>query len=272
MKQNGSGWIVLTLANGAITEDDLYLPAAAVLSSGNQYAAGLTVDDKLRAEMQAASQDPSSVERLLGIFDRGELDSLGVGILNPLLQATAFPIANHPAEVYLGLAGQIRNGSSTAVISLAKSPLATATSSSQMLVASALCDYRNLDSLGISALAALTDSQYPVNIRTCATHALREIHTSTTLPVLKTLLDDASSWRIRYESVIGIAEYAMKFPVVKWSEKHRVMANFQPGAYVTNEMRANFPAMDIFERNEQQYINFWKTWLITSATSITLPQ
>ena len=61
--------------------------------------------------------------------------------------------------------------------------------------------------------------------------------------------------------MIGIAQFAMSFPVAKIEDKPSLMANFRGASSITSDMRKNYPGMDIFAKNEQQYISFWTTWL-----------
>jgi len=80
------------------------------------------------------------------------------------------------------------------------------------------------------------------------------------LALLSALLGDASP-EIRYHAVIGIAQFAMNFPMAGISTKPTVMASFISPPSVTNEMRQHYPAYGLFAADEQEYILYWKTRL-----------
>ena len=182
--------------------------------------------------------------------------------LGPELQQMLTQIASSPqiATSATGLAGQVRLGTPSALAAVVRSNLASSPADTQSQLANAVCEYRNTDVGGVAALGALLSSQYADAMRVCATYALREIHSRETLPFLEKLLDDSSA-QIRYDAVIGIAQFAISFPMVGMVEKPAAIATFTPPPSVTNEMRQHYPAQGLFLKNEQEYISYWKTWL-----------
>jgi len=71
-----------------------------------------------------------------------------------------------------------------------------------------------------------------------------EIYSRATLPVLQRLLDDKLA-QIQYDAVIGIAQYAMSFPVSTVASKPTDMATFTPPKSVTDEMRLHYPSQGL---------------------------
>src|SRR5665213_189601 len=61
LQQSGTGWTVLPLMGGDISEDDLYLPVhSGALPSAFAYDAGAAPKTKLIQEIGAAAQDPTT--------------------------------------------------------------------------------------------------------------------------------------------------------------------------------------------------------------------
>ncbi len=258
LQQSGSGWTVLPLAIGDISTADLYVP----LPSGNlspafAYASSATPKTKLIQEIGAAAVDPTTAIVISRLERSRSLADLG-----PELQQMLTQIASSPqiATSVTGLAGQVRLGTPSALTAVVRSNLVSSPADTQSHLANAVCEYRNTDVGGIAALGALLSSQYADSMRVCATYALREIHSQETLPFLEKLLDDSSA-QIRYDAVIGIAQFAISFPMVGMAEKPAAIASFTPPPSVTNEMRQHYPAQGLFLSNEQEYISYWKNWL-----------
>ena len=160
-----------------------------------------------------------------------------------------------------GLAGQIRFGTAGSLDEVVTSELTALPPNAEKQLANSICEYRNTDALGIAALGTLVGSKYSDSMRACSAHALREIHTKEALPHLARLLGSDSS-QVRYDAVIGIAQYAMSFPIVRMEDKPATMAKFTPPANVTNEMRKHYPSQGLFAKDENTYISFWETWLV----------
>ena len=80
------------------------------------------------------------------------------------------------------------------------------------------------------------------------------------MPFLEKLMGDNSA-QIRYDAVIGIAQYAISFPMAGMGEKPATIATFTPPPNVTNEMRQHYPSQGSFLKNEQEYVSYWKRWL-----------
>jgi len=258
LQQSGSGWTVLPRAGGDISTWDLYVP----LPSGNlpptfAYDASATPKARLIQEIGAAAQNPSTAAAISRLEAMRMFADLGYDFQPVLRQLTSSPQMGTRA---MGLAGQIRLGSPGALNAVVDSNLATFPEDAQNQLANAVCEYRNTDVSGVAALGTLLGSQYADSMRVCATYALREIHSRETLPLLEKLLDDSSA-QIRYDAVIGIAQFAIAFPMVGMAEKPAAIATFTPPPSVTNEMRQHYPAQGLFLKNEQEYISYWKTWL-----------
>jgi hypothetical protein len=109
-------------------------------------------------------------------------------------------------------------------------------------------------------LGVLLGLQYSDKVRACAAHALREIHSRQTLPLLEKLLEDHSP-QIRYDAVIGLAQFAIGFPMARMEDKKAAIAGFTLGPNFTSDMYPHYPAHGLFLSNEQEYISYWKNWL-----------
>lgn len=53
----------------------------------------------------------------------------------------------------------------------------------------------------------------------------------------------------------------MSFPVAKAGHKIEAMSAYEADQSVTNEMYRHYPAMDLFAKDEGEYISYWKDWL-----------
>jgi hypothetical protein len=257
LQQSGSGWVVLPLATGDISSADLYVP----LPPGNlppafAYAASATPKTKLIQEIGAAAADPTTETAISRLEISRDLAGLGPDLQQLLTQLASSPQMGTRA---MGLAGEIRLGSPNALNAIVSSNLGTFPPNAQSQLANAVCEYRNTDVNGVATLGALVGRQYADSMRACATYALREIHSREALPFLEKLLGDTSA-AIRYDATIGIAQFAMGFPVASFGGKATAMANFT-GPNVTNEMTEHYPAQGLFATNEQEYISYWKIWL-----------
>ncbi len=238
LQQAGTGWIVLPLMTGDIFTQGLYLPIPSeYLSSTFAYDASAAPKARLIREIGAAAQDPATAAAISRLEGMRIFVDLGPDFGPMLRQLSA---STQLATRTMGIAGEIRLGTPDALTAVATSDLTTFPPDSQGQLANAVCDYRNTDATGIAALAVLFGPQYPNAMRTCAGHALREIHSRETLPALAAMLEDSSA-PIRYDAVIGIAQFAMSFPSATVSGKPAVMASFNPPSNVTKEMSQHYP-------------------------------
>jgi hypothetical protein len=265
LQQVGSAWRILPLVSGDTLPSDLYIPVpSADLPTAYTYDAGADPKKKLRLEIEAAAVNPTTAMAISKVASRRMLDDgLGADILQSLNANLASSSQSIPKAI--GLAGQMQAGQPSAITTLVALPLSTLPSDVQALLARSVCDYRGTNPAAIAGLTTLSESASSPVIERCAAHALREIHTKETLPALEHLLDSPIS-AVRYDAVIGIAQFAMKFPVAKAGQKFAAMANFTPDKDVTEEMSANYPGMDVFAENEGQYISYWKDWLSSHMT------
>lgn len=258
LQQSGTGWVVLPLMGGDISEDDLYLPVhSGTLPPAFAYAINTAPKTKLIQEIGAATQDPATATAISRLEAMRVFADLGPDVLPMFGQLTASP---QMGTMAMGLAGQIRLGTPSALQAMVSSNMGMFPQDAQSQLANAVCEYRNTDASGVGALGVLLGSQYSDSVRACATHALREIHSQQTLPLLEKLLADSSPV-IRYDAVIGIAQFAIGFPVARMEDKKAAIANLTPGPNFTSDMYPHYPAMDLFFKNEQEYISYWKKWL-----------
>jgi hypothetical protein len=241
LQQSGIEWLVLPLMSGDISSDDLYLPVHSVpLPPAFAYDASAAPKTKLIQEIGAAAQDPTMAAAMSRLEAMGVFSDLGPDILPMFAHLTVSP---EMGTMAMGLAGQIRLGTPSALQAMVSSNIGIFPQDAQSQLASSVCEYRNTDAGGIGALSVLLHPQYSDRMGACAVYALREIHSPQTLPLLEKLLADSSA-QIRYDALIGIAKFAVAFPTG-----------------VTDQMRQHYPSQGLFQKNEQEYISYWKNWL-----------
>ena len=264
LEQTGSAWTIIPLANGDISTEDIYLPVPpGRLPSSVTYDATADPKKKLVQEIAVAAQDPMTAVAI----SRLEAMRVFVDLGSDELQPVFIQLASSPqmATRAMALAGQIRLGTPSALNTVVSSNLEAFSADAQSQLTAAVCEYRNTDVSGLAALGALLGSQYSDKMRDCAVHALREIHSRETLPFLEKLLEDNSP-QIRYDAVIGIAQFAIGFPVARMEDKKAAISGFTPGPNFTSDMYPHYPAQGLFLSNEQEYISYWKNWLAAHPT------
>jgi len=258
LQQSGIEWVVLPLMSGDISSDDLYLPVHfGTLPSAFAYDTSAAPKTKLIQEIGAAAQDPTTAAAMSRLEAMRVFSDLSADALPMFAHLTVSP---QMGTMAMGLAGQIRLGTPSALQAMVSSNMGMFPQDAQNQLANAVCEYRNTDAGGVGALGVLLGSQYADRVRACATHALREIHSRQTLPLLEKLLDDSSPM-IRYDAVIGIGQFAIGFPVARMEDKKAAIADLTPGPNFTSDMYPHYPAQGLFLSNEQEYISYWKTWL-----------
>jgi hypothetical protein len=259
LQQVGGGWAVLPLTGGTVLANDIYIPVpSGALPTAYAYQIGAAPQTKLLQEIGAAAEDPTTARAI----SRLEGSRILVGLDQTDLQGLLSHLASSSQTVAkaTGLAGLLRLSIPSAATTLSAIDFSIFPNEVQNYLFNAICEYRSTDSGGVSALGILLNSRYQDSVRTCATHALREIHTLQAALLLEALFEDASP-RIRYDAVIGIAQFAMGFPRASMADKIAVMASFKPGPSVTHEMKQHLPSQSLFSTNEQEYLSYWKMWL-----------
>lgn len=258
LQPSSSGWLVLSMVIGDLSTEDLYIPVPpGKLPAAYAYDSSTDLKTKLLMEIGAAAQDPTTVAAISRIEAQRMLIDLGPD-LRPFFNQLA--LSTRPASRAIGWAGQIRLETPSALRLVANSNLGTFLREAESELANAVCEYRSTDASGISALATLVGSQHSERMRGCASYALRNLHMQQTVPVLEKLLEDKSV-EVRFNAVIGIAQFAMNLPIARLGGNLTDIATFKAPPSVTNEMRHHYPAQGVFTANEQEYISFWKNWL-----------
>ncbi|MDP8991133.1 MAG: hypothetical protein M3N41_13760 [Acidobacteriota bacterium] len=258
LQPSGSGWLVLSLVIGDMSTEDLYIPVPpGKLPAAYAYDSSTDLKTKLLMEIGAAAEDSTTVAAISRIEAQRMLVDLGPDLRPFFNQLASSPRA---ASRAIGWAGQIRLDTPSALSLVASSPLGTFPREAESELANAVCEYRSTDASGISALATLVGSRYSERMRVCAAYALRDLHMPQTVSVLEKLLEDKSV-EVRYDAVIGIAQFAMNLPIARLGGNLTDVATYKAPPSVTDEMRHHYPAQGVFAVNEQEYISFWKNWL-----------
>jgi hypothetical protein len=271
LKGTADHWVPLpVIVSSSAMMSDFYavVPRPAPIAP---YAVPDTVDagEKVVAELSAA------------MAAAGDLNSLDW--LWGLSFAKDFPKSAHVALVYraladsasggtlasLGIGGLIELGEPDGFTRLAESGLTRLPSSRATdVVARAVCEAPR-SSAPVDLLGSLLSATAP-RLARCAGQVLRDLHTPATLTYLAGLLNN-SSIDLRYEGVAGLASFALRLPVHDDSntasmEWLRPLSG--PAPFRTAEIYENFPAFDAFQKQETQYIDFWKSWWTRNQASL----
>jgi hypothetical protein len=267
LKQQGSSWIVLPVTAGEVPLSAVYISLpSGPLPIGYAYGASLPSANRLANEIAVGVQDPVAGVQLAHIAASGAIDGLGSGVLLPIW--TQLSSSSVPLTRAVGLAGQIRLGLPAPLAVLAGADPGAFTSDAQDHLSASICRYTGSDSGAVGSLGALAQSAYADNLRFCAIHALREIHSSNTLAYLAPLLDSSSS-RIQYEAVAGIASFANALPI-QTSGNTTNMSLFtipQVAPFTTADTQKFYPTLSAFALQPQIYVTFWKNWLLAHAVN-----
>lgn len=258
LKQQSAAWAVIPLVIGATGPLELYLPVpTGNLPATYAYGSGAQPEQKLAMEIGAAAADSTTATTTSQYLSRGLMDDFGPDLLQPILTG----LASSPQIVprVTGVTGLIRQGAASGIIILAGMDMSQVPPSAQGFLTDAVCEYRGTDPAGVARLGTLLGAP-SAKLQACAVHALREIHTKEAVPFLESSLNSSSAM-IRYDAVIGIAQFAMGFPVSTSAQKPSAMAAFQRQPGVTDAMARHYPAIGVFTQNEQEYISYWRTWL-----------
>ncbi len=262
VKSSTAGWTIQPTAMGDVNFSNIYLPVPSEpLGAVYQISPTASVIDKVANEIAAAIDVTNGQSPLMLPLQLGWLDITNSPVLQQAL--VRFGSSGVAPLQTLGLQGLIRSGDAPSLAKVASTPILQADPS----VVSAVCDYRNADVGGIGALGALTSTGLPVAMRTCAAHALRNIHTKETLLFLAALLDGDTN-DLRYEGVAGLASFANNFPIQTPANTANMGYLTSQGKtqYSTDDVRKNFPGKALFQQQESTYIAFWKTWWAAHQT------
>jgi hypothetical protein len=169
-----------------------------------------------------------------------------------------------------GMAGLLRAGDVSALSALTQR--ATGSANGVGLRASevqALCEFSNGNAGALMLLARIAErSQTTPQLRECAAHALRRIHSRETLPLLLKLLD-ADSQVVRYEAVAGLASYANSGFIP--NEQSLIVDGLVQARQRAPERDAatasQFPTLDRFRREEATIVAFWRDWATRSISA-----
>jgi hypothetical protein len=158
LQQSGSEWLVLPLMTGDISTEGLYLGVpSGNLSPAFAYETSAAPRTKLIQEIGAAAQDPATALAVSHLEALRVFVDLGSDLAPILSQLISSP---NLATRTMGLAGEIRLGTPSALSAVVSSDLTIFTIEGKSQLANAVCEYRNTDASGITALAALVGSQY----------------------------------------------------------------------------------------------------------------
>ncbi|HCC56540.1 MAG TPA: hypothetical protein DEQ47_04635 [Solibacterales bacterium] len=265
LKQSGAAWAVLPVALGAVPISGIYIHVpAGPLPSIFAYDDSLPASNRLADELAAAAQSTETAVALGHILASGAADDLGSNVLGSIwgqLASSATPMTQA-----IGLAGQIRVGNSAGLAVLATVGPQAFSADAQDHLSTAICRYNASDIGAIQSLGALVTSAYAENVKLCAGHALRAIHSKEAVKYLMPLLDSPSR-RMQYEAVAGIASFANGFPVQTANNTvdMSVLAANPNAPPATTDTLRYFPTLSAFQKQPDTYISYWKNWLLAHS-------
>lgn len=264
LQQSSTGWSLLPVVQGSVPLSLTCFPASPTLKPAYAYASTASTADKLASELSSAIESSPGAGNLpLASLYYGALEQLQSPVTTVLYQRLSS--SGSTQQQVLGFAGLVRLGSLAALTSagnMAKN-FAGYPVENGILLLSVRDQFRASDEASVNVLGQIAvDTTMNQLFREAAAHALAAIHTKDSLPFLATLLSDVDI-TLREEAVGGFSLFANGLPV-QTAAGTPSLAHLQlpVGApYQTPETLTNFAmGSQAIERNESQYLTFWKTW------------
>jgi hypothetical protein len=272
LQRSSGGWAVLPVASGA-SASHAFLPVpGGPLLPAYAYQSSAPLLDKLASELCSAIEGADGGEPQLASLHLGLLDQLGSSVVALLYQRMA--TSSSLKQQILGLAGQVRGGSSSALASAAQ--LASSASAPSLetgvLLWSIQNEFRAADANSAAVLGGIAASPASGNaaLRHAAAHALAAIHTAGAAPYLAALLDDPDT-EIEAEGVRGLGSLALGLPI-QTTAGVPSLAHLQMPANAplrTDAVVANFAlSTDAIQQKIATYVPFWKSWWTSNQAAI----
>jgi hypothetical protein len=257
-------WRVLPVVSGAVTSGQLTLIAS---EDALDEAASESLEERATKSICHAHKyrdlEAHEASVMLGTFH-----PMG----SPASAEICFPIlasATSPRTRSVGLAGLIMLGNATA-LEQAVAGVNSLDEHARANIANGISLYRNPDPVGIELIGRLASAtKFGKRLRFGAAYALRKICTPEVLPHLVVMLDDPDR-DVRYQAMAGLASFANHGHMIEQARKSPEGTEVEDtdGPFTTDATRANFPTITTFERNEEPYIAFWKSWWNANASRI----
>jgi hypothetical protein len=233
------------MSDGAIASEFAYSPDTPII-------------DKVISEMGAEIEKSAGKSRMLmGMFS--SLTSTDPA-LSPRLYGR-FAKSSIPRLKAYGLSPLILQGNGEALAQLVNDKNALEAAAQDPGINSSICNGRGQDPQYIETLGKLIAPGANTYLRNCAAYALRAIHSKETLLYLAQLCESESQ-ELRYHCVIGMASFANNLPVQN-SQNLKNMGwakSESKGPYTTDETLKNFPSLELYNKEESKYVEFWKNW------------
>ena len=264
LKQTGSTFGVVPVTSGMSPMSEVFVNVPAAVPTASAALTSHGAVGSLVAELNAAAQDNSTASGIFRLAEGGALVDLN-DTNGQLLFADLASSPNVSVRA-LAWAEQLRLGQTAGLISLASADLSALGQSTWLMLTSTICQFTSTDPAAISSLEKLTSSDFGDDMKTCAAHSLRAIHSAAAVVILAGLLDSTSP-RLQYEAVAGIASFANGLPVQTQKNVLDMSAFAAPSdaTTATDDTRKNFPTMAAFNKQPQAYVTFWKNWLAARA-------
>lgn len=263
--QGSSGaWTLLPAMQGDVSfADTFFAEPAGVNQAAYTYSATASLKDAVASELALAIENAPPDSFRLDYLHKGALEQLNSPVVPVLYQRLAGMSAVD--KKILGLAGQIRLGSASALTTAAgAAPSFTGFALEQgVLLESVRYWFRAADPTSVAAVGQTVDNtDGDLQFRRAAAFALAAIHTQQSLPYLAALMSDPDP-EMRTEFVRGVGSFANGLPA-QTRDATPSLSYLQPQAnspFRTDDTVAYSQLnIQILEQNESRYLAFWSAW------------
>jgi hypothetical protein len=247
LRRTPTGWSVMPVVIGNLPLDFAFIP---VPSAAPAAPVGPAPEGSLAAELFGALSNDATASSAEEFLTMGMADVQSAQLDAALAAFAAGPAARTRRVAVTMMLRASSKQAPAQLIALSPTDLPGDTRQS---LSRGLCQFRATDDNATRSVGQLSQSPYQDSIRSCAAYSLRATHSAAALPFLKVLLDDKSA-DLRYDALMGISAFALQIP------PQAGVPTFPAVAGNEQDLR-NSPSRDLFDKNEQSYISYWKDWL-----------
>jgi hypothetical protein len=247
LRRTPTGWSVMPVVIGNLPLDFAFIP---VPPSAPAALVGPAPEDSLAAELFAALSNDATASSAEEFLTMGMADVQSAQLDAGLAAFATGPVARTRR---VAISMMLRASSKQAPAQLVALSPTDLQGDIRQSLARGLCQFRATDDNDTRSVGQLSQPPYQNSIRSCAAYSLRATHSATALLFLKVLLDDKSA-DLRYDALMGISAFALQIPPQAGVPTFRSVAG-------NEQDLSHSPSRDLFDKNEQPYISYWKDWL-----------
>lgn len=238
--------------------EDVYIPAVSPVAADYLYQPQTSPFEKVLNEL-ANAVDSMPENPLLQFVHHGSLEKHSSPAMLKLY--TSLSQDNAPSRKVLGLAGLLRRGDPGALKQLELQWTDLMASPNRGLLEFGIeASYRNPDPAGVAVIGRLANNAaLRLSLRKALAGALASIHSRESVPFLVQLLDspdlELQSW-----GVGGLAFFANHGPGKPGAPMSAQTSGKEDAPFRTKDTLAHFAMGGAFEKNRDNYVQFWKAW------------